>query len=68
MPIAWVMERIANLTCKPPLMTPDILTMARKKMFYSSAKAKRELGYAPRPAKAAVADAIAWFRAQGMLA
>ena len=67
MPLAWAMERIANLTGKPPLMTPDILTMARKKMFFSSAKAQRELGYAPRPAVQAVAGALAWFRAEGYL-
>jgi dihydroflavonol-4-reductase len=67
MPLAWVMERIAELTGKTPLMTPDILRMARKKMFFSSARATRELGYAPRPAAAAVADALAWFRANGRL-
>ncbi len=37
--------------------------MARKKMFFSSAKARAELGYAPRPAQEAIADAVAWFRA-----
>jgi len=67
MPIAWVMERIAEVTGKTPLMTPDILAMARKKMFFTSARAVRELGYAPRPAGAAVADALAWFRMQGRL-
>jgi dihydroflavonol-4-reductase len=67
MPLAWVMERAANLTGKPPLMTPDILTMARKKMFFSSAKAQRELGYMPRPAVEAVAGALAWFHAEGYL-
>jgi dihydroflavonol-4-reductase len=67
MPLAWVLERIAEHNGKTPLMTPDVLAMARKKMFFSSAKAQRELGYAPRPAEAAVADALAWFRAQGML-
>jgi dihydroflavonol-4-reductase len=36
-------------------------------MFFSSSKAIRELGYAPRPAHGAVADAIAWFRANGMV-
>jgi dihydroflavonol-4-reductase len=41
--------------------------MARKKMFYSSAKAMAELGYRPRPARQAVEDAVAWFRANGML-
>ncbi len=68
MPLAWVMERIAGITGKTPLMTPEILQMARKRMFFSSAKAVRELGYAPRPATAAVADALVWFGAQGMLA
>ncbi|MBB5373858.1 hopanoid-associated sugar epimerase [Acidocella aromatica] len=68
MPLAWVMERIAEITGKTPLMTPDILKMARKKMFFSSAKAKAELGYAPRPAEAAVADALTWFRTEGLLA
>jgi dihydroflavonol-4-reductase len=36
-------------------------------MFFSSAKAMRELGYTPRPAREAVTDAVAWFRANGML-
>lgn len=68
MPIAWVMERIAERTGKTPLMTPDILQMAKKKMFFSSRKAKEELGYAPRPAARAVEDALTWFRKEGMLA
>ncbi|HUW81036.1 MAG TPA: hopanoid-associated sugar epimerase [Acidocella sp.] len=67
MPLAWAMERIAGVTGKTPLMTPEILTMARKKMYFSSAKAQRELGYSPRLAAPAVADALAWFRAEGML-
>jgi len=66
-PVAWAMEVFANLTGIPPLVTRDHLKMARKKMFYSSAKAMRELGYSPRPARAAVVDAVAWFRANGML-
>ncbi len=67
MPVAAVMEAAARFTGKPPLMTPDMLRMARHRMFFSSAKAMRELGYAPRPAGAAVADALAWFRAHGQL-
>jgi dihydroflavonol-4-reductase len=27
----------------------------------------RELGYAPRPARQAIADAVAWFKANGYL-
>jgi dihydroflavonol-4-reductase len=67
MPIAWVMERVAEITGKTPLMTPDVLKMARKKMFFTSDKAKRTLGYTPRPAVAAVRDALAWFKAAGRL-
>jgi dihydroflavonol-4-reductase len=66
-PIALVMERIAAVTGKPPLMTREILKMATKKMFFSSSKARRALGYAPRPAAEAVADALEWFGKQGML-
>jgi dihydroflavonol-4-reductase len=41
--------------------------MARKTMFYSSAKAERELGYRARPAEQALRDAIEWFSEQGYL-
>ncbi len=50
-----------------PVMTRDHLKMARKKMYYSSAKAMKELGYRPRPARLAVEDAVTWFGANGML-
>jgi dihydroflavonol-4-reductase len=41
--------------------------MSKKKMFFSSARAVDELGYAPRPARQALTDAIAWFKANGYL-
>ena len=66
-PIAWLMEKTAPLTGIAPIMTTDPLKMARKKMFYSSAKAAAELGYAARPAREAVEDAVRWFREAGML-
>jgi dihydroflavonol-4-reductase len=66
-PAALLMEGLARLTGIPPMMTRDHLRMARKKMFFSSAKAATELGYAPRPVRQAVEDAVAWFRANGML-
>jgi dihydroflavonol-4-reductase len=66
-PVALVMEKTAALTGIEPLMTRDHLKMARKKMFFSSAKAMRELGYNPRPARAAIEDAVAWFKVNGML-
>ncbi|MEM6904117.1 MAG: NAD-dependent dehydratase, partial [Pseudomonadota bacterium] len=61
-------ELIAQIPGGPePMMTRDSLKMARKKMFFSSKRAKAELGYAPRPAIAAFEDAITWFRETGRL-
>lgn len=68
MPIAWIAETVARLTGKEPFVTRDGLRMARKKMYFSSAKAKAELGYAPRPAREGLADAVAWFRQAGYCA
>ncbi len=66
-PAAFMMEKLASVTGIAPMMTRDHLKMARKKMFYSSAKAKAELGYSPRPVRLAVEDAVAWFKANRML-
>jgi dihydroflavonol-4-reductase len=66
-PAAIVMEKLAAITGIAPLMTRDHLKMARKKMFFSSAKAVTELGYRPRPARIAIEDAVAWFKLNGML-
>ena len=65
-PVALACEGLARLGVEP-LVTRDHLRMARKKMYFSHAKAARELGFAPRPAAAAIADAVAWFRAHGMV-
>jgi dihydroflavonol-4-reductase len=67
-PVAFAMEKLAKVTGIAPLMTRDHLKMARKKMFFSSAKAEAELGYNSRGARLAVEDAVAWFRSNGMLA
>jgi dihydroflavonol-4-reductase len=66
-PLAMGCEALARVAGITPLVTRDHLRMSRKRMYFSSAKAVSELGYAPRPAREAVADAIAWFGAHGML-
>jgi dihydroflavonol-4-reductase len=66
-PVALLSEAMARASGGKPLVTRDHLRMARKKMFFSSRKARVELGYAPRPAREAVRDAIAWFRAHAMV-
>ena len=67
LPIAAGAQALARLTRRPPFATVDAVRMAKKKMFFSSARATTELGYAPRPARQAIGDAVAWFRANGYL-
>jgi dihydroflavonol-4-reductase len=65
-PLALACEAMARFGIDP-LVTRDHLRMASKTMFFSHAKAIAELGFQPRPARDAVADAVAWFRATGRL-
>ena len=67
MPLAWANEQFAKAFGYEPFLTLDGLRMAGHHMFYSSAKAERELGYRARPYPEAIADAIAWFRQAGMI-
>lgn len=66
-PLAIGSEAMARWFGVEPMVTRDHLRIARKKMFYSSDKARRELGFVPRPAREAVVDAVAWMRANGIL-
>ena len=66
-PIAFGAELWARLSGKAPFATVDGLRMARHHMFFSDAKARRELGYVSRPYREAIADAIAWFKQAGYL-
>jgi dihydroflavonol-4-reductase len=62
MPIAYVSEAWARLTGMNPIATVEEVRMSKKRMFFSSAKAQRELGYTARPAREALEDAVKWFR------
>ena len=55
----------ANLTGREPRAPLDAVKMARKKMFVSADKAKRELGFEPGPVDAALRRAVDWFQANG---
>jgi dihydroflavonol-4-reductase len=65
MPLAFAAEAMATLTGREPFVTRDGLRMARKKMYFTSAKAERELGYRARAAREGIADAVAWFKEAG---
>lgn len=60
-------ELVARITGREPFSTRDGVRMAKKKMYFSSTKAMRELAYRPRPAREAIADAVSWFEANGYL-
>jgi dihydroflavonol-4-reductase len=66
-PVAAGAELGARLTGGEPFATLDGVRMAKKKMYFTSAKALRELGYEPQPARGAIADAVRWFEANGYL-
>jgi dihydroflavonol-4-reductase len=50
---------------REPRVTLDAVRMGRKKMFITSAKAERELGWNPGPVEGALRRAVEWFQANG---
>jgi len=66
-PVAFGAEIAARLIGREPFVTLDGVRMSRKKMYFTSKKAANELGYRPRPAREAIADAVSWFRTNGYL-
>ena len=65
LPVAWIMEKIAIITNTEPRASIDSIRMAEKKMFFSSEKAIRDLGYQYRPSAEAIKDAVTWFQSNG---
>jgi dihydroflavonol-4-reductase len=66
-PIAAAAEIISTMTRREPFLTLDGLRMSKHFMFFSSAKAERELGYRARPYIEGLRDAVDWFRGAGYL-
>jgi dihydroflavonol-4-reductase len=61
LPVAYAAEALARLRGRETRITVDGIRMARHRMYFSSAKAVRELGYRWRPAQQAIDDAVRWF-------
>ena len=66
-PCAVAAEVMAHVTRREPFLTIDGLRMSKHRMFFSSAKAERDLGYKARPYPEALKEALAWFRDNGQL-
>ena len=67
--VAWCAaacsEGFARLTGGVPKVPLDAVRMARKRMFFSPAKAVRELGLPQTDVRVAVRDAVGWFFQHG---
>ena len=66
-PLALAAETIARFTGREPFVTMDALRMSKYRMFFTAAKAERDLGFTARPFTDALTDAIRWFRDAGHL-
>jgi len=66
-PLAAAAELLATVTAREPLLTRDGLRMCRQHMFFSNAKAARELDFQARPWAEGLRDAVDWFRGGGYL-
>ena len=67
LPIAHASELFARIFGGEPLATVDGVRMARKRMFFSSGKARESLGYGFRSSTEAIRDAVEWFKRNGYL-
>lgn len=66
-PLAVGAEAFARVSGKEPFLTVDALKMSKYHMFFSSAKAKSELGFSARPYVRGIEDALNWFRQAGYI-
>ncbi len=67
LPAAHVAEAVARISGREPSITVAGVRLARKHMYFSHRRASGELGYRPRPARQALADAVHWFAGHGYL-
>lgn len=66
-PMAYAAEATARITGRAPFTTLNGIRMAEHRMFFTAAKAERELGFRPRPYRQALEDAVRWFSEAGYL-
>ena len=67
--LAWLSaaccESVARVTGRPPAVPLTAVRMARKRMYFSPARAVQELGLPQTDVRSALADAVAWFETHG---
>ena len=60
-PLAYSSELFGRVANYEPRLNLDTLHMSEKRMYFSSEKAKNDLGYKSRSAEEALRDAVEWF-------
>ena len=67
--VAWLSaaacEGVARVTGRPPAVPLTAVRMAKKRMYFSAAKAVRELGLPQTDVRVALRDAVTWFAEHG---
>ena len=58
-PIAWLVELIAKIRHKRPKFHRGLARLARLRFFYTNDKAKRELGFDPKPLNITIENILA---------
>jgi dihydroflavonol-4-reductase len=58
----WIADRVTGTV---PTATREGVMVALRSAPFDSTKARRELGYAPRPIEGALTEAVAWLLARG---
>ena len=64
---ARVEAGVSALTKRPPTAPLTRVRLAGRRVRFDNTKARNELGFAPPPVDQALADAVAWMRAAGLL-
>ena len=67
LPIAYMADAYSSVSGRGTRVTLEGVRMSRKRMYFSSSKAMRDLGYQWRPPLQAFDDAVRWFREQRLL-
>jgi dihydroflavonol-4-reductase len=65
--VGRVVESVFRMIGKEPPLTADLADLAGRTMWYSSEKAKRELGYTTMSFDEMISRAYGWYRKNGLL-
>jgi dihydroflavonol-4-reductase len=68
LPIAYLSEAWSRVTHgSEPRVTVAGVRLAKKRMFFSTEKARRLLGFDPQPVEKALREAVNWFKENGYI-